>query len=271
MESGLEPEPVSPELVLVDPQLARRERARLVERARLEAMVGDIATLRRVVDRQPAPEETTLRRPGWRHVGAFSRRRLLPAALMWSLFVNGILVADLLTRTDGEASGQKAPVAVRMVTVQRSSPDPTRAAPLPAAEPSTSVVPPTLAAPPTWGAPSRSRAAATAARPSKRLQVTKALVERRLVSLIIAAPARKLPRQFVDGTTGLVKNNVQVVCRRRTARSFLCVVRLPSHAPREGLYVRYRPGPNGRGVFTWYGYKHWRASASRRPRPQFRR
>lgn len=81
----------------------------------------------------------------------------------------------------------------------------------------------------------------------------KASVERQLMSLIISAPARKLPRRFVDTTTGLVKNNVQVDCHNGIQRTFLCVVQLANHAPR--IYVGYRRKRGGGGVFTWYSHK----------------
>jgi hypothetical protein len=231
LQAPLQPEPVSPELVLVDPELARRERARLVERARLEAMAG-VATFRRDVEIQPAQAGYAgPPKAAWRDVADFSRRRLLPAVLMLSLLVNGLLVAHFVARTGNQPSDKQDRVANRVVTLgPSSSTGPTTQ--------STSVVADTSAY-------STSPAAVTA---------PKTLVERRLAALIISAPARKLPRQFVDATTGLVKNNVQVVCRRRTTRSFLCVVRPPSGAPKEGLYVRYRTGPNSHGVFTWYGY-----------------
>jgi len=220
----LDLEPISPELVLVDPELARRERARLVEQARLEAM-AEVAPLRRTIDiESPPPEEAAPPRVGRRDVADFSRTRLLPAVLMFSLLANGLMVAHLVARTGSQASRQEDRVALRAVTLGPSS---STASP-------TGVIAPQQAT---------------------HSGVAKALVERRLVALIISAPARKLPRQFVDATTGLVKNNVQVVCRRRTARTFQCFIRPPSGAPKEGLYVRYRPGRNGRGVFTWYGYR----------------
>ena len=80
-------------------------------------------------------------------------------------------------------------------------------------------------------------------------------VERRIVSLILSAPVRKLPRNFIDPTTGLVKNNVQVVCKKRKQRSFLCAVRLPSDSTTKAFYIRYRMSKNGHSVFKWYGYK----------------
>jgi hypothetical protein len=84
---------------------------------------------------------------------------------------------------------------------------------------------------------------------------TKTDVERKIVSLILSARAGKLPRNFLDPTTGLVKNNVQVVCKKRKQRSFLCAVRLPTDSASKALYVRYRTSKNGHGVFKWYSYR----------------
>jgi hypothetical protein len=83
----------------------------------------------------------------------------------------------------------------------------------------------------------------------------KTLVERKLVSLVLGAPARKLPRAFIDPKTGLVRNNVQVVCRAAKRRSYLCTVRLANARGGKALVVRYRTARGGRTTFTWYGYK----------------
>jgi hypothetical protein len=231
----LQPEPVSPELVLVDPDLARRERARLEERAYLKAVVAvsnravetappqvDVAALRLAVETSSPPVDEMLEEEEerWRHVVTFARKRLLPAALLCSLLVNGFLAAQLVTRKGRETA---TPVAVRMLT----SPEELATAP------STTAVAPS--------APVQTAKSATA----------KTSVERKLVSLIVAAPARKLPTRFIDPTTGLVKNNVQVVCRRRPRRSFLCAVRLAGDGPAQGIYVRYRMRSDGHGVFKW--------------------
>ena len=48
----MQPEPVSPELVLIDPELARRERARLEEKAYLKSVL-EVAALRRAAESQP--------------------------------------------------------------------------------------------------------------------------------------------------------------------------------------------------------------------------
>jgi hypothetical protein len=223
------PEPVSPELVLVDPELARRERARLEETAYLESVL-DVAALRRALDTQPPPvEEVVRRRPKWRDAADFSKRRLVPAALLCSLLANGLFVAQVVARQGDEATQ----VAVRMVTLTET----------------------VATNPPTSSAPTAGRETLAAPKVSRTRLTTKTAVERRLVSLMLSAPARKLPRSFIDPTTGLVKNNVQVVCsKKKKNRSFLCAVRLSSGSAKKALYVRYRMN-KGHGVFKWYGYR----------------
>ena len=230
----MQPEPVSPELVLIDPELARRERARLEERAYLKC-VHDMAPLRRALENLPPPVEEIARRRPWRDAATFSRRRLVPAVLLSSLLVNGFFVAELVARKGEEATQ----VAVRMVTLTQTP---------------SSVNAPTV--PPTFAASTQARKTRLSTKVSAAAKVSaaKGAVERKIVSLILLAPARKLPRAFIDPTTGLVKNNVQVVCKSRKHRAFLCAVRAPSQAS-KALYVRYRTGKNGDGVFTWYGYR----------------
>jgi hypothetical protein len=252
VEAVLPPEPVSPELVLVDPDLARRERARLEERAYLETVVAtargptaalpavDVATLRRVVETSSAPDDEMLEENDrWRHLIRFTRRRLLPAALMCSLLLKGFLVADLVA---GKGPETVTPVAARVVASREAL----------SSRPSTRSLGPT--APVLTGKPAA-------------VAQTKTSVERRLVSLILAAPVAKLPRRFVDSATGLVKNNVQVVCSRNTRRSFLCAVRLPGDRPSQGIHVRYRMRAGGKGFFQWLrdrsGDLQWAGSRNR--------
>jgi hypothetical protein len=237
----VQPEPVSPELVLVDPELARRERARLEEKAYLQSVL-EMAPVRRAVENPPPPVEELARRRPWHDAATFSRRRLVPAALMCSLLVNGFLVADLVAGKGDDATQ----VAIRMVTLTES------ASSVSASSVSEPTVPSTV--PPTSVVLTEARKARRATASTK-VTVEKGAVERKIVSLILFAPARKLPRDFIDSTTGLVKNNVQVVCNRRKQRSFLCVVRAPSQGTSKALYVRYRTSKSGDGVFTWYGYK----------------
>jgi hypothetical protein len=213
------PEPVSPELVLIDPELARRERARLEEKAYLRSL-HDVAAFRRAAESQPPPAADAVRHTmRLRDATTFAKRRLLPATLLCSLAANGLLVAHLVVRGGGQEATQ---VAVRAVTLTESAP---------------SVAPVLI--------------------PSTTVPRTKGAVERKVISLILSAPTRKLPRTFIDSTTGLVKNNVQVVCTKskQRKRSFLCAVRLPADSSSKALYVRYRTDKNGRGAFKWYGYK----------------
>jgi hypothetical protein len=213
---AVQPEPVSPELVLVDPELARRERARLEEKAYLKSVL-DVAALRRAAESQPPPVADTVGRSAqWRDATVFARRRLLPAALLCSLAANGFLVAHLVARGGGQEAAQ---VAVRMVTLTQTAPT---------VRPVTAV--------------------------STAVPRTKGAVERKVFALILSAPARKLPPDLIDLNTGLVKNNVQVVCRKKQGqRSFLCAVRLPSGSAGKVLHVRYLTDKNGRSAFKWYG------------------
>jgi hypothetical protein len=214
----VQPEPVSPELVLIDPELARRERARLEEKAYLKSVL-DVAALRSAPQSQPpAVAETVRRGAQWRDATTFAKRRLVPAALLCSVAANGFLVEHLVARA---GSQEAAPVAVRMTTLAESAP----------------TVPPVAAV-------------------STAVPITKAALERKVVTLILSAPPRKLPRAFIDSTTGLVKNNVQVVCaKKQHKRSFVCAIRLPSDSASKPLYVRYRTDKYGHAAFEWYGYR----------------
>jgi hypothetical protein len=226
----LPPEPISPELVLVDPELARRERARLEEKAYLQEVL-DIGALRRTLEvERPSAEEIDRPRLWRRDLAILAKRRVVPAALLCSLLANGLLVARIVAH-HGEDATQ---VAVRVLTLTASPPERTVSPKVPG---------------PKGGRISRRTTTIS------RALTAKGAVERKVVSLILAAPARKLPRDFIDPTTGLVKNNVHVVCNKREQRSFLCTIRLPSQTAGKALYVRYRTQKDGQGVFRWYGYR----------------
>ena len=68
------------------------------------------------------------------------------------------------------------------------------------------------------------------------------------------ASAGLLPK-LTDPTTGLLKNNVQAVCRGTGDASFLCVVRGPDRRS-KGVYLRYRRVRGGASAVTWLGYRH---------------
>jgi hypothetical protein len=216
-------EPVSPELVLVDPEFAQRERSRLCEKARLEELL-DVANLRRaVIHDLPVAEREEERVAAPTAATGFLRRRILPPALLCSLVVNGYLAADFVVRGDQNAA---APVPV-------------------AAYPVATV---TSASPPTVPRGSIEHSGISPAPASK------TDVERKLASLVLSAPSRKLPPAFVDPKTGLVRNNVQVVCRAAKHRSYLCTIALGRSVAKRALVVRYRTAQNGGDRFRWYGY-----------------
>jgi hypothetical protein len=250
----LQPEPISPELVLVDPVLAERERARLCEKARLDellerdrarlddgarsASVIDVAALRRAVEHAGAAPDEDTSSPVRRDARSVIRRTLVPAALMGSLLVNGVLAAELVVRTDAQKPVLAVPAAEHpREIVSATQPHVTSAGP---SNTASSVV-------------GRSRVGG-------RALPRHSMIERRLVSLILAAPARKLPPAFIDPATGLVRNNVRVTCRRRQSRSYRCAVQLPGDED-HALVVRYRATRSGKGLFTWYGYRRFSGTA----------
>jgi hypothetical protein len=241
----LQYEPISPELVLIDPELANRERARLLELARLEEFLLqqevrleqarleqnrlahqlDVEALRQALE--PGTDADEQPGAGWRReVARFSRLRVLPAIAACSLFVNGYFLADLLSRTGDETS--TAAIAVGQSSTNQSvSAD--QSAP-------TSVSRESLK-------PSTARR--ITAKPSA-ATTKKRSVERKVVSQILAAPARRLPRPFIDAKTGLVRNNVQIVCRAARAGTFVCVVRMPPQGRQRAISVRYRVDRRGK-------------------------
>jgi hypothetical protein len=194
-------EVISPELVLVDPELARAERARLVERARLtEYLQQAPATTAPVTAPPESPRKSLL--PPWIPWQLSQRRQIAYEGMfLLALLANGVGLAFYLT--GGTESSQSF------------------AAPAPAI---------TAPAPP----PSR-----------------KVLSERRVLSALLGAPAetKRLPASFVDPTTGLIRNNVRVACRRTQAARYRCTVRRPGDARRLALMVRYTA--DGGSVLRW--------------------
>jgi hypothetical protein len=220
-------DPVSPELVLVDPELARIERLRIaeaearkppaevVEYPRFGTLI-DISTLRRAAESQPIDDdEADAALPvRFRRVIEASRSRLVLAVLLLSIFGNGLFVSRLVAHQD---------------------PPMTQAAAVTTVVPATSPATP----PPAFPHPR-----------------TKASLERTILFLVLRSPKAELPPQLIDSTTGLLKNNVQVSCRRAlVSRSFLCIVRAATRPEAEGLYVRYWPTRRGRAAFHFYGYR----------------
>ena len=214
-------EPVSPELALIDPELARIERARLAKTADSEWR-DDLSA-----SRYPAhaggedPDSTNvLGSSGARLSIAAARSLLLLAALLVAMFAAGIFVSRVVTHEHASASGQVAAV--------------------------------------TSAAHSGQNGASTASGSSGQAPAAsaEANAELLILSLVLRSPKRNLPPQLVDSSTGLLKNNVHTRCHRAgRSRAFLCVIQPPARRAGEGLYVRYWPSRGRRGVFAWYGYR----------------
>lgn len=265
-------EPISPELVLVDPELAHGQHGRAPKPTRPQGVGSDsflISIPAQTLWRWP--KEGPLERSGWR--GTFDRfgKPLLVAVC---LFVTGLLTAVVLSRSLDERPGAitpgKKPLSfAAAVSLERGQLNGSSAGE--ATLPRSSVPVVTTARGPssgraTTGSRASKRSTAGSAkskttpqghrtRPSTVLGETRAMAERKVLALVVQAPAGKLPPALIDRQTGLAKNNLQAICRVNEASSFLCVVRPLQHGPKEGLRVRYRPTRNGRGVFTWYRYR----------------
>ena len=259
----MQPEPVSPELVLIDPVLARRERARLADSAWLEerARLEQAAARRQEFYRQLALEPTDVVRPHApvrvdeparaRDVASLVRRALVPTLVIAGLLAGGAYAAILVTRNDGQ--GRTFAVA----PVTSAAPSPGSAGNAATARHTASSLPTTLGTPHKRAATSpvsatktsRTRAATPSPRANAGPHPSRASVERKLLTRLMLAPRNgDVPRRFVDQRTGLIKNNVQVTCKPRGRRRFLCSVRLPKG---RLSYVRYRKTLTGRDTFQW--------------------
>ena len=229
-------EPISPELVLVDPELARVARARLPE-IPLRSPPAAVKTSTSVVEPSP-PVMAVEVRPQLppASVREPRHRALSPVLLLISVFVNIVLIS----------------LAVSDARVDQ--PSPTSSVPLRRAIPQEAPgVPPTTSRRPSPQSPIKPAKSGGAAQVRRE---TTGAVERKVLAVVVQSPAGKLPPALIDQQTGLAKNNLQAVCRRGAdARTFLCIIRRAQHKPNEGLYVRYRQGRGRRGVFTWYPYR----------------
>jgi hypothetical protein len=205
-------EPISPELVLIDPELARVARAQLAKRAEIDAIrqVVEAATVASPPSQRP---RVTLPKR--------FRQQLTFAALSLSVAVNGALLAVVI-------GGDAAPTAV---AAQRAA---AAKRPIVAHEVEATAVQRIATSP---------RVRVTGRLPNK------AAVERRILALAFRSPKTTLPPQLIDAHTGLPKNNLQAICRHERARIFRCVVRAVNQ--RSSVVVRYRVLLTGRGIYSW--------------------
>jgi hypothetical protein len=241
------PEPISPELVLVDPELRRALQARLPERPPLHLVRDELPAPRAPVlepePPPPVPLPLSLALPRSeappRHArrAGVVRRRLVPILLPISLALNAALIASAVSDSTASQPASAPPP----VTTAVSKPSGSERLHKPGRR--------------TGGSKTAARTATAARLPA--LGARNAKVERRILSLLVASPAGKLPRALIDGNTGLAKNNLQAVCRRNGGQgSFLCLVRPLRHKPGEGLYVRYRLAAGGRVRIIWSQYRN---------------
>jgi hypothetical protein len=252
-------EPISPELVLVDPDLATRVRAAPVERPRpaLEGPLGHNASA------EAAAPAAMGARP------ARTFQRLGALLLGTGLLVGGVLAASVVSGTNIELQAVSPPdggeaLAPEVVTRPATVGTVRRQRAAPAARTTVRAAPAartTVRARPT--AKPRRRADANRrsnVAPRRRRQTparaagaeTRAAVERKLLTVIVQSPAGKLPKALIDGKTGLAKNNLQAVCTRNNdSRSFACVVTSALQPNAPPVRAHYRRTKSGRGAFTW--------------------
>jgi hypothetical protein len=216
---------VSPELALIDAELARAERTRLDERARLAAYNeagarADDALFEDAAERIGHTLDGAGRVPdGVRRdrTGLRPPSIALAAALFATFIAGGLAVAWLVAGHEKGAT---------------SSPQQRTRVVAPPAENNVKAV--------RSGHPSA---------------FTAQLLERRLLTLLAGAPVSKLPRPLVDVGRQSTRTDLRAVCRGSGAGLFRCVVRSPRRPRNEGLHVRYRLRESGEGVFEWLGYR----------------
>ena len=256
-------EPISPELVLVDPELAARVRASPVQRA---ARYPPHATLVRARTAELTPRRpVSAQRPARTHAPAGHSRafkRLGGSLLGISLMVSGFLVASAVSGNHSEQTGvalpelEATPPAPRVVSGGHSVRTFDRQRPASVASKRARPVAKPRRRP---DSTAKRRSAAAAKRRKQAVARTaaarqkSAAVERKLLSVIVQSPAGKLPPVLINRRTGLAKNNLQAVCTRSNdSRSFLCVVTSALQPAAAPVYAFYRPTKTGRGAFTWY-------------------
>jgi hypothetical protein len=252
-------EPISPELVLVDPALRRSlqqafERPQLweVPAPPLPASAGFVGgpttatlpvadgpappTTRAATDSVPAPLPIESARP--RRLGARAVAILLPLSITLNVILIGLAVSDAtVSSPPGPDSGVQP--------VQPGSPTPSGGSGAPAT-PRAAAPEPKLARKAVTEKGRRTPAAGARS-------VSSAAAERAVLARLVQAPAGKLPAALIDPKTGLAKDNLQALCQAPTAGAFGCVVRPARHEQGEGIFVRYRPGAGAR-TFTWGRY-----------------
>lgn len=265
-------EPISPELVLVDPGLARARNRRFLEGVRAGetdrsgARLGREQMLRAHSNTEaPYAERLDLPPRGY-------PVRIAGALLATCAFAMGLLAAHVISRGPEPSARQASPPttpprlhgsAIAGAESRTDDRSPQRTTPTSRPQPNqalrdlskTAVSTPHRATNSSSGARLESTQRATPRAPRSLLGEDSASVERRILSLVVQSPEGKVPEALIDRDTGLAKDNLQAVCRV-DREAFLCVVRPAHHKPGEGLRVRYEPRRNGDGVLTWLRYRN---------------
>ena len=230
------PESISPELVLVDPELRRRALAELLQNDAIEALAARSARLHppsslatpveRVRTPPPAQRQAPARRRLSRWPKALRTPAILPGLVALSIFVAlGVSEARVSEPTLGTAPTATVPLAPPREA--RSKP-PAKLQPV----------------------------KRPASRTSTATRRSSAAVERDVLARIVSSPAGKIPPALIDPATGVAKNNLQASCRRAAAPgTFVCEVRPVAHKAREGLTVRYRLIHRKPAEVTWGRYR----------------
>lgn len=229
-------EAISPELVLVDPELRSRVLAGLLQADALDALAARSDRL----PPRPRQDPKQLRRPttGPQATPAMPppRASRWPKALRTPAVVPGLVAIMIFValgvseaRVSEPTLGAAPTATVRSVPSSEAPPKP----------------------------PGRLQPVQRPAEEKDALvRRSTAAVERDVLSRILTSPAGKVPRALIDPATGLAKNNLQASCRRAVAPdTFVCQVRPVAHKAREGLTVRYRQPRRGPADINWGSYR----------------
>jgi hypothetical protein len=263
---------ISPEVVLVDPELgavARGSLTLLAEKPTAQVVTTpvvqpdppvalplyyalDTPQVVRPSAAQAAepPRAAEPRLRGWEAVLATASHLfslVTPAMLFLSILVN-LALAGALLASGGDAP-QLGPEQALVQPVSTESPAPIGETP---AVEQTSA-PPSMQETERARTRSGTKAKAKAARARQARARAKASAERTVLTLLQTAPKGRITA-LVDPRSGLLKNNVQAVCRRRPAdhvARFVCAIRVAGAPRRTAVYVRYSVKPDGGWSVTW--------------------
>jgi hypothetical protein len=201
---------ISPELVLVDPDLAHVKSAN--DRTHGDANATSSAGVT-LAENSTAPTANGLELVASRQF----LRVLLGALLLLVLLGFGVTVGVSVGDPRAAAAAQIPTGSGRIVPI-RSSPDPQLAVGR------ISRVPPV------------GREALTVD-----VRREEADIERRVLELVQQTPSANVPNGLLDARNGMLRNNLQIVCRKQVRGSgFICVARVAGEALASRITIRYQ-------------------------------